>query len=127
MARRPRKNLLVFVVLVLCTGFGMTAKAQLTLPLPPLPRLSAPLWLELDPQTREILLPHHDRWDSYPVSVRLKLLKRSRSVLNIPRQKRLRLEQQLLRFRQLPSPVRRHLCQQFKRQRGFLPPPCRVR
>lgn len=83
-----------------------------------------PIWNELGPSERGFLDHHSERWHTYPPSVRQRLRGQARRLMEMDAEQLQRLRQQRHEFQQLPPQRRQTLCQQFKRERGYLPPPC---
>jgi len=120
-----------FVLAALCAiALPTTALAQIPLP-PPVPipipvpvTPPAPFWHELDAETRRLLREHREYWNYYADAKRYRILGRVERLLEIPPDRLLNLERQLRRFRNLPLIRRQELCRDFRRLRGYLPPPC---
>jgi transposase InsO family protein len=83
-----------------------------------------PIWNELGPNERDFLEHHSERWHTYPPSVRQRLRGQARRLMEMDAEQLERLQQQRRAFRQLPPQRQQTLCQQFKRERGYLPPHC---
>ena len=83
-----------------------------------------PIWNELGPNERGFLEHHSERWHTYPPSVRQRLRGQARRLMEMDAAQLERLRQQRREFRRLAPQRQQTLCQQFKRERGYLPPHC---
>jgi transposase InsO family protein len=83
-----------------------------------------PVWNELGPNERGFLEHHSDRWHTYPPSVRQRLRGQAQRLMEMDAEQLERLQQQRRAFQRLPPQRQQSLCQQFKRERGYLPKHC---
>lgn len=83
-----------------------------------------PIWNELGPGERGYLEHHSERWHTYPPSVRQRLRGQARRLMDMDAEQLERLRQRRREFRQLPPQRQQALCQQFERERGYLPTHC---
>lgn len=122
--RRHINKALTLIVTAVAAAVLWTAAQQAAADRDRLAPGRAPVWNELGPGERGFLEHHSEHWHTYPPSVRQRLRGQARRLMEMDAEQLEQLRRKRREFRTLPPQRQQTLCQQFKRERGYLPPPC---